>query len=84
MRGFVLGLSLSIAFIAGALFESTRSTADAQRGRREWEYRCVQTSNWTIGNRSNNFAALVNAGHAGWEYIDTFGGGRFTCFKRPE
>lgn len=84
MRGFVLGLSLSVAFIAGSLFGSLgESTADAQQGRQRWELKCVGTeSNRPRGWTSQNSEMGTRLGQEGWEFVEAPADGAFLCFKR--
>lgn len=91
MRQFLLGLSISIAFIVGcvtaqhvpdvAMPSATASTSTstlASTGQ-GWEYTCE-----ALPVRTDRFVAMLNdQGTAGWEVIPfDFAGGR-VCFKRP-
>ena len=81
MRNFLLGLSISGAFIAGSLFTGGRPpTADAQATQR-WEYHCTEGFNApTIMERANH------AGASGWEMVGAVASPRthgLWCFKRP-
>jgi hypothetical protein len=93
MRGFLLGLSISVAFIAGAVFSQViTSSAHAQGARRlKWEYYCVDRLRDGPEALMESFAA---GGLKGWElaaageYAPLAGAGDagrpvVWCFKRP-
>jgi len=96
MRPFLLGLSLSLAFIAGAVFAQVIGAAQAARGRQKWEYFCVEKFNDTPEKLMEAFEA---GGHKGWELaaageympvvVPTTGAAEYPvrpvvwCFKRP-
>jgi hypothetical protein len=93
MRSFLLGLSISVAFIAGALFsQAVTGLAHAQGARRvKWEYYCVEKLRGGPETLMQDFAA---GGLKGWElaaageYAPLAGAsdaGRplVWCFKRP-
>jgi hypothetical protein len=98
MRPFLLGLSLSLAFIGGAVFAQVLGAAQAARGgaRQKWEYFCVEKFNDTPEKLMEAFEA---GGHKGWELaaageympvvVPTTGASEYPmrpvvwCFKRP-
>lgn len=80
MKGFALGLSLSIAFILGCaaapLIVPRMSAQQQAAGIQRWEYECVGHA----ANRGVN-AEVTAMGQQGWEAVSFIGG--VTCFKRP-
>ncbi len=97
MRPFLLGLSISIAFIAGAVFAQVFGAARAARdGRTTWEYFCVEKFNDSPEKLMEAFEA---GGRKGWELaaageympvvVPTTGAQSYPvrpvvwCFKRP-
>lgn len=87
MRGFFVGVSLSVAFIAGALFGgllegrvvSTASAAPSTG--RAWAYFCFEEAN------VDQVAYKANAaGARGWEMVSATTGGSgeaIWCFRTP-
>ncbi|OGQ79106.1 MAG: hypothetical protein A2289_03070 [Deltaproteobacteria bacterium RIFOXYA12_FULL_58_15] len=98
MRQFLLGLSLSAAFIAGAVFSQTLSSSAqaARASRMKWEYFCVEKFSETPEKLVETF---TQGGLKGWELaaageytpaiVPTTGEGHYPlrpvvwCFKRP-
>lgn len=84
MKGFALGLSLSIAFILGCVSAPLVSpSVSAQQeplreGLTRWEYTCFD--NPTGGP---NVQRLNELGSQGWEMTPSRGRGAEFCFKRP-
>ena len=82
-KSFLMGLSLSVAFVAGCVAQSVmapippaRAGADVQR----WEYLCIDESGGEEVTEQAN-----RAGAQGWELVAA---GKNTrdiswCFKRP-
>lgn len=93
MRGVIVGLSISVAFVAGAVFSQVM-TSSAQAGdvrRVKWEYYCVEKLRDGPDALMESFAA---GGLKGWElaaagdYAPASGAGDagrpvVWCFKRP-
>ncbi len=87
MRGFLVGISVSVAFIAGALFAGVFnghlvSTASAApKAGREWGYLCIQEGN------VDQVAYKANAaGARGWEMVSASQsetGEPIWCFRQP-
>ena len=89
MRQFLLGLTISIAFIAGCVASQlaqivippARAGAPTQR----WEYFCERDTDgpWT----PEGIAKLNSAGREGWEFVQQLAGSGgirdVYCFKRP-
>jgi hypothetical protein len=97
LRPFLLGLSLSFAFIGGVLFAEVIGAAHAAHsGRQRWEYFCVEKFNDTPEKLMEAFEA---GGQKGWELaaageympvvVPTTGAQNYPvrpvvwCFKRP-
>jgi len=86
MRGFFIGLTVSIAFIAGCVAGSTRlSVASAKASyvvEQRWAYFCFQESNVDDVNYKANAA-----GARGWELIAATtasnGSDAIWCFRQP-
>ncbi len=53
MRGFILGLSLSIAFIAGALFSSSPVPSAHASNHKQYS-ECFAATTWIVTGRSLN------------------------------
>jgi len=85
MRGFWIGLSVSLAFILGCvsapLLTPTLSAQAAPAGVQRWQYSCRHIP------RGADLNALVNAaGREGWEMVNTQwldNDQKKSCFKRP-
>ena len=81
MKGFALGLSLSIAFILGcaaAPFVVPRMSAQQQAaGVQRWEYACLNQRSYQA-----DVGQLNEMGAQGWEMAPSRGTSEF-CFKRP-
>lgn len=96
MRQFMLGLSISIAFILGcvtaqhvptmAMPSASASTqAPVEPGKR-WEYLCEEAPNVKMTVKANvevRAEFLNRYGADGWEYIPESANGGLGCFKRP-
>ena len=97
MRQFLLGLSISIAFILGCLTAqqlpgtavspasaSTDTTGPAASGQR-WQYKCVNgPDRSTLRTYYENLPATLNEqGADGWEYMTFLANPDYLCFKRP-
>ena len=86
MRGFLIGLSLSLAFIVGCVASSTRygvpKAEAAAVVEQRWSYFCFETSSI----EDVNFKANA-AGMRGWEMVASTapsGGGQSQwCFRQP-
>lgn len=87
MRDFVLGLSVSIAFIVGCLVGGSSpqtavpNAAAEPDGPRRYEYKC--TNEETLG--ADDFAKRLNReGAEGWDLEGSFEGplGNTMCFSR--
>lgn len=77
MRGFALGLSLSMAFVIGCLSARFVVPAARAQGVRRWEHFCFSS-----GSLEQLQSRLDEAGSEGWELATGFG--RFeACMKRP-
>ena len=81
MKGFALGLSLSIAFILGCaaapLIVPRLSAQQQATGVQRWEYVCI-----TQRRAAADIDELNRYGAAGWELAPSRGNIEF-CFKRP-
>lgn len=91
MRQFLLGLSISAAFILGCLTsqhapELSMPTASAYEGQR-WDYTCTMWPELGIlrdENASKMEAHLDQLGTQGWELAPIpAGDAAMLCFKRP-
>ncbi len=85
MRGFLIGLSVSLAFILGCvaapLLTPTLSAQNAPPGVQRWQYSCRH-----IPSHANLNALVNEAGRDGWEMVNTQwleNGQKKSCFKRP-
>lgn len=83
MKQFLLGLSVSVAFIAGcavATIAQSRAVPSARAegpvGGTRWEYMCDWPGNQKMAERTT--ARMNEFGAEGWESIAGNG-----CFKRP-
>jgi hypothetical protein len=87
MKGFLLGLTISLAFIGGCVAGATKfllPEADASYVvEQRWSYFCFQEGNVD----SVNFKANA-AGSRGWELVssagDAKGGDPIWCFRQPK
>lgn len=81
--GFILGLSLSAAYILGCATAQVVPGATAQpaAGGQRWSYQC------TDGYNADTITERANAlGSQGWEMVGGLGSERVPglwCFKRP-
>jgi hypothetical protein len=93
MRQFLLGLSISIAFIVGCVtaqhvpgvaMPSASASTTAYTGQR-WEYSCekMELAATTKGYFEKLTSLLNDQGAAGWEVLPFDYAGYF-CFKRPK
>ena len=91
MRQFLLGLSVSGAFIVGCVTGSiAQRTAEASPDNApaeevvpaypRWEYLCDR-ADWRL-DKPGHAQALNGRGAEGWELVTASDGG-FRCFKRP-
>ncbi len=82
MKGFALGLSLSIAFILGCaaapLIVPRMSAQQQAAGVQRWEYTCPLPQRQ---GGDDHAAAATQLGEQGWEY--SHNGWNVMCFKRP-
>lgn len=85
MRGFLMGLSVSVAFVLGcAASRFVVQPAQAQSPGPKWDYYCLGAN-----NAEELTARAKAAGLQGWEMVGgtARGGSDFTnpivCFKRP-
>ena len=82
MRGFLLGLAISLAFIIGCLSSQyllTPAHAQSSRGVTRWTYRCER-----IGGGVDNVTRTLRAsGTRGWELVDIemMGSTAIACYK---
>jgi hypothetical protein len=85
MRGFILGASLSVVFIAGCVaspyvLPPAHANQPNQVGLERWQYYC-----FSDGNTASTQSKANRAGHEGWEMA---GQGNYDasesiwCFKR--
>jgi hypothetical protein len=93
MRQFLLGLSISIAFILGcvtaqhvpgvAMPPASASTSTATYTGQRWEYVCdkLNTSEFSVDNMTET---LNRFGAGGWELTPTPGGVGMLCFQRSQ
>ena len=84
MRGFLLGISVSVAFIAGTAWDSqllSNARAASPPEVLRWTYRC------TTETRGADLVNLARKwGKQGWEMVgcgSVFAAGHFLYFKRP-
>ncbi len=79
MKGFALGLSLSIAFILGCaaapLIVPRMSAQQQAAGVQRWDYKCDEVR-WRRATET-----LQEFGQEGWELVTSEQG--TYCFKRP-
>lgn len=86
MRQFLLGLSLSIAFILGCVTAqhvpglAAVPSASAYAGQ-QWEYTCEKSPTLLINDKFTSF--LNERGGAGWELLPVTLGDSL-CFKRSK
>lgn len=92
MRQFLLGLSISVAFILGCVTaqhvpELGMPTASAYEGQR-WDYTCTE---WPAPSLKQDKTLRSLEGHldelgaSGWELAPIpSGNATFLCFKRPQ
>jgi hypothetical protein len=95
MKPFLLGLSISVAFILGCVAAQhvpalAVPSAAAYAGPR-WEYTCQPIPNlggqnrMDLGNTHEAFIQWLNElGADGWEITPMPAPGDFFCFKRPQ
>lgn len=86
MRGFVLGLSVSVAFIAGSLVGSLgSSTVNAQSARpTRWSHQCVAERAGSARGWARDVTEIATRmGAEGWEMQTIDGTVGVVCFKRP-
>ena len=84
MRGFLIGLSISLAFIVGCAVSSTRygvPKAQAAVVEQRWSYFCFEAANVDDVNFKANAAGM-----RGWEMVEsnTLSSGQMVwCFRQP-
>ena len=86
MKGFALGLSLSIAFILGCaaapLIVPRMSAQQQAAGIQRWEYQCMvvggATERRTVANVTERANEMGAEGWEAWLYDPDY-----LCFKRP-
>ena len=85
MRGFLIGLSLSLAFIVGCVASSTRygvpKAEAAAVVEQRWSYFCIQANDV----EDLNFKANA-AGMRGWDMVAStpdHNGQMIWCFRQP-
>ena len=87
MRGFSLGLSLSIAFILGCvsapLIVPPLSAQQVAQGVQRWEYACRPTSMETMPAIDLAVTQFNTLGAEGWELVFAAPRSVVACFKRP-
>ena len=86
MRGFIFGLSISIAFVAGCVAASMQLVVPpARAGTRPvaWEYLCPRNASPAWRDEAAGF--MNQMGQEGWEAFAAVGknGPDLMCFKRP-
>lgn len=87
MRGFLLGLSVSLAFIVGCVAGSqnvglSTATAGHEVVEQRWRYQCVEVA--TVDNLQ---AKALGLGKLGWEMVTAVpldDGRSFWCFRQPQ
>jgi len=82
MKGFALGLSLSLAFILGCVSAPLivpRLSAQNPPNTTRWEYVCQEVAGGFSALRTMQ-AYLNEHGAEGWEAVSVH---PFTCMKRP-
>jgi hypothetical protein len=81
MKGFTLGLSVSIAFVLGCaaapLVLPANAQSSAPEGVQRWEYSCDERRAFDYIEPYAN-----EMGAAGWELV-SIAGSSDVCFKRP-
>ncbi len=84
MRGFLLGLSLSVAFVLGCvaapLIVPPLSAQQAAAGVQRWENMCADVDS---SSQSAINDVLARFGSEGWELVNGDRGRQNYCFKRP-
>jgi hypothetical protein len=95
MRGFVVGLSISVAFILGCvaapLVVPPLSAQQTEQGVQRWEYVCMDllAGGGGTGAKARQATEGFNRlGAEGWEFVGPPAGGSgwhssVSCFKRP-
>ncbi|MGC4063055.1 MAG: hypothetical protein QM784_00065 [Polyangiaceae bacterium] len=86
MKGFLLGLSISLAFIVGCVAGATRFVLPEANAsyvvEQRWAYFCFREGDSEGINRKANAA-----GARGWELVaassDASGGDPIWCFRQP-
>jgi len=86
MKGFILGLTVSLAFIVGCVAGSSRFLLPEAKAsyvvEQRWAYFCFQEGNAEAVNYKANAA-----GARGWEMVaassDASGGDPVWCFRQP-
>jgi len=89
MRGFALGLSLSIAFILGCV--AAPLVVPPLRAQNEpppaavarWEYQCLPVSMATLEAIERAQVQFNRLGAQGWELVVADSQSVLACFKRP-
>ena len=87
MRGFLLGLSISLAFIVGCVAGSRQLVlTDAKAGHevveQRWRYQCLD-----VQNLDNLKAKADGLGKLGWEMVTAIplsDARSFWCFRQPQ
>lgn len=95
MRQFLLGLSISIAFILGcvtaqhvptmAVPRASASTPTSGYSGQRWEYLCHEGPDMKVADTANAEIMtdyLEQFGADGWEIAPMYGQGHWYCFKR--
>lgn len=84
MKGFALGLSLSLAFILGCVsapFIVRPLSAQNPVGTTRWEVQCAGISALNVDGKLTELG--TQAGLEGWELVTVLDGRLVACFKRP-